>query len=276
DGEIKIWDLENGAEQATLRGHSGIVSALAFAPDGTLASAGEDAAVRLWSPTREAAPIILRGHQAAVLALAFSAAGRTLVSRDPDGVVMVWDPARGVARQALPRERAGVSALAFDPQGEYLLSGNRYGAVARWQGEPPPPPPPTELLPERFYQDFRGAKPPRLPLRVEGDRAEDVTRPEDGGLRVTLPSDWKGPGVWVRPHVLIQGDFDVTARYELLAAGHPVKGGGAGVVLAAVSSGSRKMAKLCRLVRPLERDCYLADITDHAAKKVSARTVPSQ
>src|SRR5262249_6090548 len=147
-----------------------------------------------------------------------------------------------------------------------------------WQGEPPPPPPPTELLPERFYHNFRGARKPPAPLRVEGQDADLVTRPEPGGLRITLPADWNKPGVWVRPHVLVAGDFDITAAYELLGAEPPRNGGGVGVVLCAVSPGSKKMAKLCRLVRAMEGDRYLADITDRTSQptKITTKMVPTQ
>src|SRR5207253_3455313 len=116
------------------------------------------------------------------------------------------------------------------------------------------------------------------PLRVEGAGADAVTRPEPAGLRITLPANWNNPGVWVRPHVRVAGDFDITAGYELLGAEAPRDGGGPGVVLLAVSPGSKKMAKLCRLLRRVEGDRYLADITDNNYKprKITTKMVPTQ
>ena len=80
----------------------------------------------------------------------------------------------------------------------------------------------------------------------------------------------------MRPHVPVSGDFDITARYELLNTERSEKGAGAGVVLLAVSPASKKMAKLCRLLRHWDGDRYLADITDHATNKIAAKAVPTQ
>ncbi len=49
DGGIHIWDLQTGAELAVFRGHSGVINAFAFSPNGkTLASASSDTSVLTW------------------------------------------------------------------------------------------------------------------------------------------------------------------------------------------------------------------------------------
>ena len=46
---MKVWDSRTGAEVVTFRGHTGLVSTLAFSPDGKrLYSGSRDATVKVW------------------------------------------------------------------------------------------------------------------------------------------------------------------------------------------------------------------------------------
>jgi WD40 repeat protein len=48
---IKVWDVESGALRHTLLGHSDMITALVFTPDGRwLASSGKDGTIRFWNP----------------------------------------------------------------------------------------------------------------------------------------------------------------------------------------------------------------------------------
>ena len=124
--------MAHGDVLATLRGHAGRITSLAWSPDSArLASASWDETLRIWH-ARESAYGPERSfpdHRATVNVALFSPDGRWLASGGDDRACRVWDGATGARRQVLAGHAERVEALAFDAQGALLAVGCRDGAV---------------------------------------------------------------------------------------------------------------------------------------------------
>eukprot|EP00041_Stephanoeca_diplocostata_P012457 m.208401 g.208401 ORF g.208401 m.208401 type:complete len:660 (+) comp18965_c0_seq2:322-2301(+) len=89
-GMIALYDVRMAGVSGRCEGHTGGVFSLAFAPNGSMASASVDGTVRRWQGTY--ATTASREHTGMVLACTFSDDGAWLVSGGADGVVRFHEP----------------------------------------------------------------------------------------------------------------------------------------------------------------------------------------
>jgi WD40 repeat protein len=125
---VTVRDALSGARLATLAGHQGSITAVAFSPDGSLIATGDEyGSVRLWNA--------LTGHMIAsifagsVSSLTFSSDGRSILSglgpwtavKSYGGGVLLWHPLDGVPARRFETS-AVVGTAFFNPDGNQVLA----------------------------------------------------------------------------------------------------------------------------------------------------------
>ncbi len=139
DGEVILWNLEDGRIIGSLPGHKGYPVALALSPDGeTMASGGGDGLVKLWSlKTRELKCTLVHSAHA-VQALVFYPDGKTLCSTGSDGLIRIWDLGTEEEKEVLVASKRRLRSLVLSRHGTVLASGGddriiRSYSAATWK-----------------------------------------------------------------------------------------------------------------------------------------------
>jgi WD40 repeat protein len=112
----------------TLRVPGGVIRP-AFAPDGRLlATADADGTVRLFDVRSGRLLHVLRGHRQAVTDVAFGAGGALLATSGRDSRVVLWDVATGRPVHVLRGHFGAVAAVAFSPDGRWVATAGPISA----------------------------------------------------------------------------------------------------------------------------------------------------
>ena len=130
---LGIWDAETGAEEPTMPEisqqvqHTGVISGLAFSPDGkTLATGSWDHSIRLWDFETRKHLRTIRGQSHEVWAIAFSPDGQTIASGGKDGSLNLWPSKRSDRVEAIPGKWR---PLAITPDGRQIAVVNQEATV---------------------------------------------------------------------------------------------------------------------------------------------------
>ena len=133
---VNSWlppDLPDSALWRVLTGHTGPVTAVAIAPDGSwLATTSSDGTLRIWDAATGQPRATLTGHENPVTAVAIAPDGSWLATTSSDGTLRIWDAATGQPRATLTGHENPVTAVAIAPDGSWLATGSDYGTVQIW------------------------------------------------------------------------------------------------------------------------------------------------
>jgi WD40 repeat protein/predicted Ser/Thr protein kinase len=132
DQTVRVWDPQDGRLLLTLRSRPEAAHAVAWSPDGRLASAGCDDRVRIWSPGSREPERVLTGHKADVYHVAWSPDGHWVASASEDGTIKVWDGGSGLEIHTLSGHTGAVYSVAWSPDGCHLASGGADKSVRLW------------------------------------------------------------------------------------------------------------------------------------------------
>ena len=129
---IIILDVITGSQMAVLSGHIGLVTSLAFSPDGTLLVSGSgDRTIKLWDIQTGGMAKTFQGHTGWVLSVSISVDCTTIASGSEDKTICLWNIQTGVCHCVIQQEDSVMSVHFFplDPQHLISISG---GKIWEW------------------------------------------------------------------------------------------------------------------------------------------------
>ncbi len=131
-----LQDVKNslppGTPLLTLTEHAGTVRAVAWSPNGRLATASDDKTARVWDTASGKLIATLTGHSDSVLSAAWSPDGRRLATGGYNGEVRLWDAISGRPITAFWGHTKDVNSVVWSPNGRQLATASDDKTVRVW------------------------------------------------------------------------------------------------------------------------------------------------
>ena len=135
NGDLAVWDMDNGSLIHRLQGHRSDVYGLAVFPDGIrCAAADRDGMVRIWDLEEGKSLVEFAAAERPVSSVAVSADGSLLATGSWSGEIRLWSLQADQPKelQRLQGHRGLVSRLVFTPDSKRLVSCSRDKTARIW------------------------------------------------------------------------------------------------------------------------------------------------
>ncbi|MBD0261337.1 MAG: NACHT domain-containing protein [Tolypothrix sp. Co-bin9] len=133
NNEIRLYQVVDGKQLLTCKGHKGWIWPVTFSPDGRiLASGSDDQTVKLWDISSGQCLATLEGHSGGIWSVCFSSDGNILASSSEDTTVRLWDISTGRCLKTLLGHGSRVWAVTFSPDDTMLATGSDDHTVRLW------------------------------------------------------------------------------------------------------------------------------------------------
>ncbi|HLK56075.1 MAG TPA: WD40 repeat domain-containing protein [Chthonomonadaceae bacterium] len=143
---VTLQNVLTGRIVATLPGHAGVVTSLAFSPNGALLAAaggipGKSGEIKLWDVRSAKLLLTLSGPVDVIYGAVFRGDGRQIAGGSYDHSVTLWDVPEHPTAAVPPRSPSArlrdhtdaVYAVAYSPDGTYLASAGGDRTVKVWE-----------------------------------------------------------------------------------------------------------------------------------------------
>ncbi len=92
NGQIGVWNLENGSLEATLTGHGNRVNSIILTHDEKkIISGSNDNSIKIWNTKSAECLATLEGHRGSVYRVQINAGGTRIFSASNDKTIKMWD-----------------------------------------------------------------------------------------------------------------------------------------------------------------------------------------
>ncbi|GAU21645.1 hypothetical protein TSUD_251280 [Trifolium subterraneum] len=138
DGELRLWNLNDGTTTRRFVGHTKQVLSVAFSNDNRkIVSASSDHTIKLWNTLGEC-KYTFHDHSGPASCVKFNPSNTlepTIVSASWDNTVKVWNMTNCKLRNNLVGHSDYVNTIAISPDGTLCVSGGKDGVILLWNSE---------------------------------------------------------------------------------------------------------------------------------------------